>query len=287
METAARSDLESRRFARRARSSFRFRNEERSMRVHSGTWFLAATLAVVVGLNSPLPGAEPKDDSADGGAAADSGAKKASPPVGAKDPVALAFALPSGVVLNAKQKTAYEDLKQNNEADLRQAFDDLRQAKTAPRPRRPSRRSRSARPRFARVSRRFSRQATRPTRSPAAGPQVPARMSRNTVITAATILTAAATTIPTRIAGPPLRHGTARKVVTLQARASRPASPNRRQDQVRRSERASGGMLRVLPPLLTNEEKSRNLGGFPIWKLAKYRNDRPCNRGPARSSSCN
>lgn len=100
------------------------------MRVHSGTWFLAATLAVVVGLNSPLPGAEPKDDSADGGAAADSGAKKASPPVGAKDPVALAFALPSGVVLNAKQKTAYEDLKQNNEADLRQAFDDLRQAKT-------------------------------------------------------------------------------------------------------------------------------------------------------------
>ena len=48
--------------------------------------------------------------------------------MGAKDPVASAFALPKGVVLNPAQQAAYDDLKQKYEAELRQAFDDVQQA---------------------------------------------------------------------------------------------------------------------------------------------------------------
>jgi hypothetical protein len=48
--------------------------------------------------------------------------------VGAKDPVAVAFALPKGVVLNADQQAAYDKLKQDKEPGLLQALDNVEQA---------------------------------------------------------------------------------------------------------------------------------------------------------------
>jgi hypothetical protein len=105
---------------------------------------MLAWLAAVMALSSPLPGAEPKakDGAADGGAAAagdegrppapDRGSpKKKERAAGARDPVASAFALPRGGVLNPKQQAAYDNLKQNSEAELRQAFDNVQQAENA------------------------------------------------------------------------------------------------------------------------------------------------------------
>ena len=47
----------------------------------------------------------------------------ASKKIDPKDPVALAFRLPSGTMLNAKQETAYEKLKTKYESTLREALD--------------------------------------------------------------------------------------------------------------------------------------------------------------------
>ena len=91
-------------------------------------------VAIGVALNSPLPGAE------DGRKTTPTMArrqpkmparKKKEPAAGARDPVEMAFALPKGVVLNAAQQTAYDDLKQKHEGALRQALYDLQQANDA------------------------------------------------------------------------------------------------------------------------------------------------------------
>ena len=97
---------------------------------------MAGGLAAVIALNSPLPGAEPKakDDAANDAPAAagdDAGTKKKDKPVGAKDPVAAAFALPKGVTLSPTQQAAYDDLKQKYEEQLRVAFDDVQHAEGA------------------------------------------------------------------------------------------------------------------------------------------------------------
>ena len=44
--------------------------------------------------------------------------------------MARAFTLPSGTILNSKQKAAYDRLKDENESDLHQAFDDVQNAKS-------------------------------------------------------------------------------------------------------------------------------------------------------------
>ena len=104
------------------------------MRSHAGTWLMWTGLAAVIAMNGPLPGAEPntKDEpTAAGAAATGQGTAKKDRAVGARDPVASAFALPRGVALTAKQQAAYDDLKENNESALRQAFDDAPQAEGA------------------------------------------------------------------------------------------------------------------------------------------------------------
>ncbi len=45
------------------------------------------------------------------------------PAKGARDPVAMAFALPKGAILTPKQQAAYDDFKAAKEDELRQAFD--------------------------------------------------------------------------------------------------------------------------------------------------------------------
>ncbi len=110
------------------------------MRTHSGKWLMSAGLAAFIAMNSPLPGAEPQaQDDATGGAAAagqdggqknndDGSPKKKERPAGSKDAVAAAFALPKGVVLNADQQAAYDELKSKYEGELSQAFDDVQSA---------------------------------------------------------------------------------------------------------------------------------------------------------------
>jgi hypothetical protein len=50
------------------------------------------------------------------------------PAKGARDPVAMAFALPKGAILTPKQQAAYDDFKAAKEDELRQAFDAVQKA---------------------------------------------------------------------------------------------------------------------------------------------------------------
>ena len=59
-----------------------------------------------------------------------SDASKTATPKGGKDPVAAAFALPTGVVLTPKQQIRYDALKAAKEDELRDAIDDLQHSKT-------------------------------------------------------------------------------------------------------------------------------------------------------------
>ena len=75
-------------------------------------------------LASPLLGIEncPKGKTAKSSSSAASSAKSSAAKKDVKkDPVELAFALPHGVVLNAKQQQAYNKLRHDNEGALRSA----------------------------------------------------------------------------------------------------------------------------------------------------------------------
>jgi hypothetical protein len=73
-------------------------------------------------LNSSLLGAEEKDDATTTAPAPQARQDRA---------IASAFALPKETVLNAKQQTAYDSLKQAKEGDLRQALNAVQQTKGA------------------------------------------------------------------------------------------------------------------------------------------------------------
>jgi hypothetical protein len=105
---------------------------------------VASTLMIALcGLPLPLtsaiyPIAAQADDAANQGAAnqIDTQAKSHVEERGpakktGRDPVAAAFQLPSGTVLNKQQRGALEKLKEDNGPDLQQAFDAMAQAKTA------------------------------------------------------------------------------------------------------------------------------------------------------------
>lgn len=101
------------------------------MRVCRLTRFAVVVVAAVLALGYVAGRGMAKDEdpgNAAGGDAADAnkddfGASKKAPAKGAKDPVATAFALPKGVTLNAQQQAAYDQLKGDKEAELREALD--------------------------------------------------------------------------------------------------------------------------------------------------------------------
>ena len=81
------------------------------MQVNRGAQFVLGGLAMILLLDCPLRGAEPNAKAA-----------------GTKGPVASAFTLPKGVVLNPQQQAAYDALKQAEEGELREALDEMHQA---------------------------------------------------------------------------------------------------------------------------------------------------------------
>lgn len=114
------------------------------MRVCTGATVALAALVLVLAGSSLLLSAERKgehespvaktaggDDDASPGAADHGGTSKKGAPRSARDPVASAFVLPKGVVLNSKQQQAYQKLKSENESDLRKAIDQVADADTA------------------------------------------------------------------------------------------------------------------------------------------------------------
>jgi len=100
------------------------------MRVYKLSQFAVAGVAVALAVGSvPSRAADNDPDPAAAPSEANVSAPKKPAAKGAKDAVAAAFKLPSGVTLNARQQTAYDALKAAKEPELRQAIEDIQNAK--------------------------------------------------------------------------------------------------------------------------------------------------------------